>query len=598
MFQLRQRERRALRVVVALGIVVGCAPVRVQRKLVPASLRSKAVPVSGLVTKTGLERLEAEVMANPRPQQMLELAALHAKLARHSGPHDSASSLQHHRDAAVFSYFAMADPALAEPAKALHAEGVAGCVRISRAGLGSRPSTGEWASRLRQQGIEPAATLIGLRPERVDDLLVAGDLNVSGMNHQFARDGFGCPLVAYRQIARKLDVQDEFYPNEINLAATGVLVPEGSPAGGEWRKHRVKLVLHDPTQESTVVIGGQSWPLSADFTSSLAREQATKARDLARLAWLGLVNPQRAADAAGLFMLTPYCPGKIPIVMIHGLGSGPESWTQIANDVQGDPVLRDHYQIWLIRYATGNPLVLSAAELRKELQRAREAFDPLRNDPAFDRMVVIGHSLGGLMTKALVVESGESLWNARFTMPLWAINASPQLRALLTDVYTIRPRPEIRRVVFIATPHQGSRIANLGIFQLLSDLLIRPTDVLGGAKNELIALNGSGIVNRERNGIGLNVVDSLTFGNPVIEALSKKPVAPGIASHSIIANVRSRAPRERWTDLVVTYESAHHADVESEHIVSSNHLCLEKIPTADEVRRILYLHLNQTITTQ
>ncbi len=593
MVDVRLRDRHLVRAILSLALVLGCAPVRVHQTVVPWMLRPAAIPLSGHVARSEVEELEAQVASNPTPLSLLTLSTLHAKLARQVPTHDRARAIAHHRAAAVYASFALADPGLEPQARALHSEGVAGCVRNSRALIRTKKARGQWANVLREHGIEPVGTVIQLTPGRIDDLMVAGDMVVSGMNHHYKAEGVGCPLVAYRRIEEKLDLQDEFYQEELNLPATAVLIAEGSPWHGDWRNHPVRLILHDPLRESTVKLAGRQWRLASDLTTPLAREQATTARDLAKLDWLGLLNPQKAAEAAGLFMLTPFQPGKIPVVLIHGLGSGPESWTQIVNDIQGDPQLREKYQVWMVRYATGNALILSALQVRKEIQRARETFDPSRTDPSFDQMVVIGHSLGGLMTKTLVIESGEDLWNARFTVPLWAIKGSPQLRSLITEAYSLRPHDEVKRVVFIATPHQGSRLANLGIFQFLADLLIQQTDQLSEARKELVAMNGRGVFQKGSSRRSINVMDSVTFGNPVIEALSNLRVVPHVASHSIIANVFTRAPIEQGTDLVVSYESAHLGETISEHIVESTHFCLEKVATSNEIKRILYEHLGQ-----
>lgn len=591
----RHRSRHRVLIFTFLCIWMGCAaPVRVHRDLIGRRHRSVTVPVSGHINGSEVDRLEAEVAEQPTPQKMLQLAAIHAKMARQIAIHHRESAIEHYRDAAVYAAFALSDPSLEVPARALHSEGIAGCVRNSQPLLRTKSASGQWADRLREHGIHPTGSLLEFSPGRIDEILVASDLSVSGMNHHYKSDGLGCPLVAYRRIERKLDLQDEFYPDELNLPATAVMVPDGSPLGGEWRQHPVRLVLHDPIRQSTVAMAGRVWPLANDLTTPLAREQATKARDVAKLDKLGLLNPDRAAKAAGIFMLTPYQPGKIPIVLIHGLGAGPESWTQIVNDIQGDPQLRARYQVWMVRYATGNPMILSAHQVRKEVKRARTTFDPARTDPAFDRMVVIGHSLGGLITKTLVVEPGNTLWDARFTVPIWAINASPGLKSFITEVYATHPEPEIQRVVFIATPHQGSRVANLGIFQFLSDLLIRQSDQLEEARKELTARNGRAVFQKSSALGRVNAVDSLTFGNPVIDALSKLKVAPSVISHSIIGNVRSRAPLERGTDLVVEYKSAHHEGVVSEKIVRSTHFCLEKLETSAEINRILHEHLGST----
>jgi hypothetical protein len=78
-------------------------------------------------------------------------------------------------------------------------------------------------------------------------------------------------------------------------------------------------------------------------------------------------------------------------------------------------------------------------------------------------------------------------------------------------------------------------------------------------------------------------------GNPFLETLVSLPVAPGIASHSIVA-VRGDGPLDGASDGVVSYTSAHLDGVESEKIVRSGHSVHDRPAAIEEVRRILVEH--------
>lgn len=593
---MSQHRPKSLGFLLLIGLAFGCAQVRVYRSPVPtkASIAAQSV-VAGRVTRDEIETLEAEVATQPTGERLVILAALHAKLAKRALPHDRPRAIAHYRSAAVYASFAIGDPNYDSVAIALHNESVAGCVRSLRTLVNTTSDRKEWALRLHQNGIEASGTVLELSPSRVDDLLVCDDLVVRGMNHHYRAAGVGCPLVAYRKVDEQLDLQDKFYPDVLNSPATGVISADGSPLGGDWRSKPVRLVLHDPLRESSVEVAGQKWPLAYDLTTPVAREQSIRARALARIDRLGLIDPQLAAKSAGLFMLTPYQPEKIPVVMIHGMGSGPETWTQVYNDIQGDPVLRSKYQLWLVRYPTGNAVLYSSLQVRKEFDKTRNAFDPFRINPTFDQMVVMGHSLGGLMTKSMVIESGDELWNAAFTLPMSEVRASPETHAMIRETFTLRPHTEIKRVVFVATPHQGSRLANIGLFQFLAQKIIRQPDQFAEVRKELVALNGPNVFKRGMVAQSLNVIEGVTFGNPVIEAMSRLPVAPHVRAHSIIANVRKNAPLREGTDLVVAYESAHIEEVVSEHIVPGNHFCLDRPHASAEIQRILHEHLAESV---
>ena len=71
------------------------------------------------------------------------------------------------------------------------------------------------------------------------------------------------------------------------------------------------------------------------------------------------------------------------------------------------------------------------------------------------------------------------------------------------------------------------------------------------------------------------------------------PIQPGIHAHSIIG-VKGE-PKEKSSDGVVSYQSAHLEDVESERVVQVGHSSQANPEVVSEVRRILILHLKDAI---
>ena len=175
------------------------------------------------------------------------------------------------------------------------------------------------------------------------------------------------------------------------------------------------LELHDTLRSTQIQTGAGLMPIAADLTTPTAYHFACGR--LSSYERLSLFTPQRLVREAGLHMLQPYERGKIPVVLIHGLGSSPMSWGQVVNELRGDPALRARYQFWSYMYPTGSPFMLSAAELRRSLTEARAAVNPDQSDPAFDRMVLIGHSMGGLLSKLVISESGDALWQLNSPQP-------------------------------------------------------------------------------------------------------------------------------------------------------------------------------------
>ena len=102
--------------------------------------------------------------------------------------------------------------------------------------------------------------------------------------------------------------------------------------------------------------------------------------------------------------------GKVPVVFIHGLWGSRRNWDRMIEDLEADAVLGRRFQFWTFGYASGDSIPYSAHLLRQSLRRVRGVFDPDRTDMAFDQMVVVGHSLGGILAKMMVQSGGPRLW--------------------------------------------------------------------------------------------------------------------------------------------------------------------------------------------
>jgi pimeloyl-ACP methyl ester carboxylesterase len=293
-------------------------------------------------------------------------------------------------------------------------------------------------------------------------------------------------------------------------------------------------------------------------------------------------------EPTGLSLLRPYARGKIPVVFIHGLWSNPWSWDRMIAELEVDTSLADRYQFWTFGYSTGDPIPYSAGLLRRDLQEVRGKFDPEDSDAAFARMVLVGHSMGGLLARMMVVESGTRLWRLISDRPVDELAGEPEDRDLFRRALIFEPRPEVRRVVFIATPHRGSRV-DRGSLQHLGTRLVRLADPLRAAYGRLLARNGPEFF-RERVRGGLPTsIDELEWGSPILSGLQDLRLSPAVKAHSIIADPHD-PPRAGGSDGLVPYESAHLDGAASELLVSSGHLCQDNPDVIREVRRILVEH--------
>jgi pimeloyl-ACP methyl ester carboxylesterase len=293
-------------------------------------------------------------------------------------------------------------------------------------------------------------------------------------------------------------------------------------------------------------------------------------------------------EPTGLALLRPYRRGRIPVVLVHGLWSSPWSWSTMVEALGADGALSDRYQFWTFGYSTGDPILYSAWLLRRNLDEARRTLDPDRTDAAFDRTVVVGHSMGGLLAKMMVQDSGPRIWRLVSDRPFEELAGEPEDRDLFRSALFFRPRPDVRRVVFIATPHRGSRVDQGGL-ERLGARLVRLQEPLRAAYGRLIARNGPAFFSeRLREGLPTSI-EELEWGSPVLTALSELGLPAAVTAHSIIAD-RHEPPRAGGSDGLVPYESAHLDGVASEVLVSSGHLCQGHPAVIREVRRVLAEH--------
>jgi triacylglycerol esterase/lipase EstA (alpha/beta hydrolase family) len=313
-------------------------------------------------------------------------------------------------------------------------------------------------------------------------------------------------------------------------------------------------------------------------------------RRFALLEWTGLFDGsfQRLGVETGLYMFRPYEPGKIPVVFVHGLFSSPRAWVQTINELRDSPLISSRYQFWVFLYPTGMPIPASARQLRDSLLRAREAVDSSHSDAALDRMVMVGHSMGGVLSKMMAQDSGSTLWNAAITVPQDRFRSSSEIRQNLDAMLVFHPLPCVRRVVFIATPHRGSPIANGPVGRTVSRFVRRP-DGLSARVAEVEALNGPNVLSRELHGHSLNAIGNLRTDSPILTALDRIPIDPAVPYHSIIPLIGSVTN----TDGVVEYSSSHLAGETSELVVAGTHFSQEAPTVTRELRRILLDHVGE-----
>ena len=226
----------------------------------------------------------------------------------------------------------------------------------------------------------------------------------------------------------------------------------------------------DPLAAETVPVEGHTYPLAANFTASLAMVLAEEKPQ--KLGLIRLLRPEEYASTSRVARMEPYNPNKTVVLVIHGLMDTPATWVPMLNDLRSDKEIRRNYQFWFYSYPSGYPYPYSALILRQELDAIEKKF-PLRK-----KMVVIGHSMGGCISRTLITDTGNKLWMEAFGKPPEQTELPAESKRLLEEALIFKHRPEIGRVIFMSTPHRGSDLASNWIGRIGSMLVKTPTKLL------------------------------------------------------------------------------------------------------------------------
>ena len=210
-------------------------------------------------------------------------------------------------------------------------------------------------------------------------------------------EGFGGILVGIRK------VED---PGKWFLPRAGVSAPVTVIADFENKSSAtcdVTLTLYDPTRRDRALVASRERPLRGGFGAALAYYPNPR-----WLEYAALIDPARYEDREAIYIVQPYDPGKIPVVLVHGLISIPQMWFPVIAQIEKDPELRGKFQFWTFAYPTGDPVALSALRLREGLRKVYEVY------PRTKSMVIVSYSLGGLVGKMQVQTTGDAVWQGIF----------------------------------------------------------------------------------------------------------------------------------------------------------------------------------------
>ncbi len=414
--------------------------------------------------------------------------------------------------------------------------------------------------------------------ESLEEIVPADFLKIRrGFRSESAVEGLGASLLV-KQVRTEADAM---------IPATGLWYPVTAVLNLD-EPTRPVLALFDPTKRGSLHFSGREFPLSANYTAALARDLKDRQFQFERIS--GLLSFEKFADRIGLYRATAFDPAKRPCLFIHGVKSSPTTWNETINRLYGVEAVRERYEFWHFGYPTGASIPYMASRLRESI---REMIEFRRSQGAPDAPItLIGHSMGGLLAKGVTVSSGEAEWNQLFTVPLGELPMSEEGREILRKMIYFEPVEEVERVIFCATPHRGSKLAENPAARLLVDLIDVPsylTQLSAGIINYgADALTPLGMeFTRDR----ITSIEQLSPKARITSEFLNKPLNPEVSYHSIIGNHSPpRVPLEKSSDGVVAYSSSHLEGVDSEMVIpGSDHGVHRNDEGIAEIIRLLLL---------
>ncbi len=537
-----------------------------------------------------------------------ELAFIQGESARHMGNDDRASKML--ATSLIHAYRYLFDPNLPDMRNAydpqfrrscdLYNQSLEGLLRIINREGGLRPDE---THTIDSYGM-PIAFVIETNgrwePEDLSRFEFVSDYRTKGLKNQYSTYGLGVPLIGVRETKETPRPWDQFYPPGLAFSVTAFLeICHGEASGDDENRRHCVLHLYDPLQKTSIQVGQRIAPLESDMTTPLAYFLNDPLLNTEILPTFSLLNADLINTFTGLYMLEPYDPNKIPVVLVHGLWSTPVTWTEMFNDLRSMEEIRANYQFWFYLYPTGQPFWVSAQQMREDLASVNKTLDPWNESQALNNMVLVGHSMGGLVSALQTLKSGEDFWHMVSDKPFDSLQGDVESLSELKSLFFFDPNPAIKRVITIGTPHMGSEYAN-STTQWLGRKFFQIPDLLESKSDKIIRENAAAI--RDDGFFATKTsIDSLSPDSKFFEVMKNAARPESVRYHNIVGHVEDQS----WItqafgtsiegDGVVSLVSATASEAQSEIEVQAEHAKIHRHPlTILEVRRILLEHLRES----
>ena len=384
--------------------------------------------------------------------------------------------------------------------------------------------------------------------------------------------GLGAPVVA---IGKQQD------PVRTNLLGLNKNLFYGLTASIRFSGRKCDLMFADPLEKEFLKLDNHSYKLAADFQAPLAMSLA--GFNVRRFELREMFRPDLFENSAKLVQLEPFNPKKIPVLLVHGLNNSPAIFSPLILFLRSDPKIRRNYQFWAFSYPSGLPYPMSAAILRFQLDKMKRLY------PDHKDIVVMGHSMGGMISRLLLTDSGMNIWNAFFDRAPDQIPFSKAARNLMSRSLIFKSDDDISRMVFLSASHRGSDLATSFMGRLSAMLVGNPISQRQVNKEVYSYVRPDVRVGGHHR--LPNSIDMLDPENRFLLTANALPLKPGVPFHSLIGD-RGRGgyldhTKPASSDGVVAYWSSHVAGARSEQIIPSGHWSFLNPLGMVEVKRIL-----------
>ena len=410
------------------------------------------------------------------------------------------------------------------------------------------------------------------------------DTNYNLTNY-YVRKGAGLPVIFHPDANASSDPLDIYHNLGHPMSATIIVLPNDDLEKGFCRIEVVNSRVY-----STIKVSGKEIPLAGDFSAAY---QEMLERDLSSKLWImGFLDGDRESKFQGLYMAEPYNPDKIPVVFVHGLLSTPATLMETMNELDQIPGIKERYQFWFYMYPTSGSILLNGTDLRENLQRTIHHLDPKNTNPALKHMVLIGHSMGGLLARLQVVYSDDKLYSGLCRVPFNELQGKPTVLELAKKTLFFDPNPNVSHVVYIGTPHNGSPLSFTPTGRLGS-LIAHTPSWQKNFRSELNEQNPNAFLPAFKIQSQPNSIDMLGFENPFLKVFQGLRPSEHIQVHSIAGDL-NQLFESRKGDSVVPLTSALATKSDTVTIVQERHMELHHHPkTISEITRILQQNITQ-----